>query len=253
MIGIIGGTGLYTPDFLKDSEEIRVETQYGDALVFLGLIGNRKTAFIPRHGSGHSVPPHRVGYRRNIVALKVSGVERIMSVTSVGSLDRAFTPGGVLIPHDFIDLTSGRESTFHDEVVVHVDMTEPYCPEIREALISCARDSYTSVFERGVYVCTQGPRFETPSEVRMLRKLGGDVVGMVGCPEAALTREAGLCYASICTIANYASGLSETPLSIEDVKMIIDGNMGAMKKLLASAVTSLPQKRGCSCPRNSVE
>ena len=247
MIGIIGGTGFYDPDFLKSQEKIEIETAYGEAAVHLGWIGKEKVVFLPRHGHNHKVPPHKIHYRRNVSALKTSGVERIISINSVGSLDKSLTPGGILIPHDFIELTKDRESTFYDDEVVHVDMTEPYCREIREALIGCARRFYKKVFEQGVYACTQGPRFETQAEIKMIRLAGGDVVGMVGYPEVALARELGLCYASICIIANYGCGISKAPLTVKEVKEVVSENIDSMKKTLACAVRVVSAKKSCLC------
>ncbi len=247
MIAIIGGTGFYDPEFLRDQEKIRVETQQGDTEVYIGRIKGEKTLFLPRHGTDHSIPPHMVDYRKNILALKNAGASRVISINSVGSLSESLFPGSVIIPHDFIDFTKRRPSTLYDDKVVHVDMTEPYCNEMRKSMIKCANLFYKSVFESGVYACTEGPRFETPAEIKMLRSLGGDLVGMVGCPEVALAREAGLCYASICTIANYGCGISKTPLSIEEVKSVVNENLDAMRKTIACAVKQIPKKRECRC------
>jgi 5'-methylthioadenosine phosphorylase len=247
MIGLIGGTGLYDPDFLLDLETVEVETTYGGCEVWIGKIEAEKVVFLPRHGVDHEIPPHKVDYRKNIMALKIAGVERIVSINSVGSLDNGLPPASILIPHDFIDFTKSRDSTFYDNGVVHVDMTKPYCDEIRKHLISCAEKFHERVFREGVYVCTQGPRFESATEIKMLRSFGGDVVGMVGFPEVALAREAELCYASICTIANYGCGLSNTPLTVAEVKDVLTQNMDSMKRTLKCAIKSIPERRLCSC------
>jgi 5'-methylthioadenosine phosphorylase len=247
MIGIIGGTGFYDPEFLKGQEKIRVETRQGEAEVYLGRLGGERILFLPRHGIDHSYPPHKVDYRKNILALKIAGASRVISINSVGSLSESLFPGSVLVPQDFIDFTKGRVSTLYDDEVVHVDMTEPYCREMRKTIISCTKQFNKSVVEGGVYACTEGPRFETPAEIKMLRTLGGDVVGMVGYPEVVLAREAGLCYASICTIANYGCGISKTPLSIEEVKSVVNSNLDDMKKTIKCAVGQIPKKRGCGC------
>lgn len=247
MIAIIGGTGFYDPDFLKEQEKIKVETKYGPCEVILGKINKERVVFLPRHGLAHEIPPHMVNYRRNISALKIAGAERIISINSVGSLDKSLPPGSVLVPHDFIDLTKGREQTFYDDEVVHVDMSMPYCEEIRKVLIKCAGRFYGRVFEKGVYVCTQGPRFETPSEIKMLRLIGGDVVGMVGFPEVVLAREAGLCYASISTITNYGCGISKTPLTASEVTEAVSENLESMKRTITCALGTVPKKKGCRC------
>jgi 5'-methylthioadenosine phosphorylase len=247
MIGIIGGTGLYDPDFLREQETLRIETAHGDCQVTLGKIGKVSAVFLARHGASHDIPPHKVEYKKNVSAMKIAGADRIISINSVGSLDISILPGSVLVPHDFIDFTNGRETTFYDDKVVHVDMTEPYCREIRGILNKCSKKFFSQVLERGVYVCTEGPRFETPSEIRMLRLMGGNVVGMVGFPEVVLAREAGLCYASICLVANLGSGISREPMSIEDVKRSVLRNMGSVKKTLKCVVQAIPETRGCRC------
>jgi 5'-methylthioadenosine phosphorylase len=247
MIGIIGGTGFYNANFLENVEEITVETAYGDREINLGLIEEEKVVFLPRHGPTHSIPPHMVDYRKNIQALKNSGAKRLISINSVGSIDKSITPGSILLPHDFIDLTWGRNSTFYDNEVVHTDMTNPFCEEMRKTIFKCASKFNDKVIEKGVYACTQGPRFETHSEVKMVKRLGGDVVGMVGCPEVALAREAGLCYASICTVVNLGSGISETPLNLEEVKSILDAKHDALRSTVICSIKEMPEKRSCRC------
>ncbi len=253
MIGIIGGTGFYDPDFLGDFEKVIVDTIYGSSELFLGAFENREIAFLPRHGASHNIPPHMIDYRKNVMALKVSGADNVISVNSAGSLKKSIKPGSIVIPHDFIDFTSGRDGTFHDNETVHVDLEDPYCEKIRHTLIKSSRGFFDDVHWRGVYVCTQGPRFETPSEIKMLRMLGGDVVGMVGCPEVALAREAGLCYASICLVANYGSGMSKKPLTINEVKEMVILNMDSIKKTIESAVKTIPGEKRCECSRVSKE
>ncbi len=246
-IGIIGGTGFYDPDFLKDKESIIVDTNYGSREVFLGKISGREVVFLSRHGSKHDIPPHMVDYRRNISAIKTAGADRVISINSVGALDEALSIGGVLIPDDFIDFTYGRKQTFYEDKVVHVDMSNPFCGEIRSSLIECGKKYFKDLYEGGVYVCTQGPRFESKAEIRMLRKLGGDVVGMVGYPEVALAKEASLCYSSICTISNYACGISETPLTIKEVTEVVSMNMKPLKDTISCALQSISKTRECGC------
>jgi len=253
MIGIIGGTGFYAPELLEDVEELEIDTPYGRCKVYTGSLAGRGTVFLPRHGEGHSIPPHRISYRRNITAVKLAGAERLISLNSVGSLHTNIAPGSVLVPHDFIDLTEGREQTFFDDKAVHIDMTEPYCSELRRALLKAAATVYKEVHEEGVYVCTQGPRLETPAEIRMLRLLGGDVVGMVGVPEVTLAREAGLCYASICTIVNYGSGITSSALTMEELKRMALENAPRMWSAVKEAVRLLPAKRGCGCAEHVSE
>lgn len=247
MIGVIGGTGLYDPTFIENPESIEIETPFGKVEVLLGRIHGVETCFISRHGPEHKTPPHRVNYKGNISAMKKAGANQVLSVNSVGALDETIQPGSVIVPHDFIDRTYLREQTFFDDEVVHVDMSEPYCNEMRHIIIECAKETWPHVHENGVYVCTEGPRFETPAEVRMLRMVGGGVVGMVGCPEVVLAREKEMCYASICMVTNYGCGISDAPLTVKEVTDVVEDNKVLMKEALKKIVKSLPDVRGCDC------
>ena len=166
MIGIIGGTGT---DSLKDNypiiREENISTKYGDAPTISILeIENKEVAYIPRHSAGHSVPPHKINYRANIEALNIIGVNQIFATNSVGSLDTNIQPGSLLIPDNFIDFTHNRASTFYDEEVVHIDCTEPYCKNLRNILISSG-----DVHPYGIYIATEGPRFETGAEIQFYK------------------------------------------------------------------------------------
>ena len=247
MIGIIGGTGIYDPKSVKEIGVEKVKTPYGDAPeIKIVKFNGRRAAFLPRHGKSHKVPPHRVNYRANIYALKRTGVDRIISMNSVGGINESFTPGDVVIPHDFLDFTKGRESTFYDNGVVHIDVSSPYCPEVRNALIKAA-EPVSNVFSEGVYACTQGPRFETPSEIRMIKTLGGDIVGMTGVPEVVLARELEICYGSVCIVANYAAGISKGKLIAAEVTEIVKKNEEILRKIIADAIKGLPERRECAC------
>lgn len=247
MIGIIGGTGIYDT---KNAEEIKkevVKTPYGDVSeIKIVDFGGKRVAFLPRHGKSHGVPPHKINYRANIFALKEVGVRRIISTNSVGSMNETLSPGDVVIPRDFLDFTKGRESTFYDDRVVHMDFSNPYCPEIRNALIKAA-DPVAKVHPIGVYACTQGPRFETPSEIKMIKALGGDVVGMTGVPEVVLARELELCYGSLCIVANFAAGMKEDKLTATEVTDIVAKNEEMLGDIVARAVKGIPDVRECSC------
>ena len=188
-IAVLGGTGQEA--LLSNSEQIRCGTPYGlPPPIFLGEISGKIVAFMPRHGVHHETPPHKVNYRANIYALHEIGVKRVIATNAVGAINQKYKPGDLVVPSDVIDFTKLRQVTFYDgPPVTHVDISEPYCPEIRSALIEAAKRSGTSVFERAALVCTEGPRLETPAEIRMFARLGCDVVGMTGMPEAILTRE----------------------------------------------------------------
>lgn len=249
-LAIIGGTGVYDPRILSDIREEVVTTVYGEAKLRIGTYGGEEVAFLPRHGSAHSVPPHLINYRANIMALKQLGVERIIATTAVGSTNPNMKPGDFVIIDQFIDATKGRPSTFFDggeQGVVHTDFTEPYCPEIRGVLIEAAKELPITVHTTGTYVCTEGPRFETPAEIRMYAKLGGDLVGMTNVPEVVLAREIGICYATISMVTNFGAGISPTLLTHDEVLEVMAENAENLKKLVMSALKAIPAERGCQC------
>jgi 5'-methylthioadenosine phosphorylase len=245
-IAVIGGTGIYDPELFGEGEERRVKTPYGDVELTMVELKGREIVFLPRHGKRHAVPPHKINYRRNMYALKKVGVTRIFATNSVGCINPGFKPGDVVVPHDFVDFTKSRHATFYDDEAVHVDVSEAYCSELREALLEAGK-ALGEVHSRAVYACTEGPRFETPAEIRMLRLLGCDIVGMTGLPEAALARELEICYASLCTVTNYAAGIAKKKLTATEVLEIVGKKQGKIRKVLAAAALLVPEKRGCKC------
>lgn len=244
MIGIIGGTGVY--EIMDDADGINkkvVDTPFGDSPeISLFKLNGVDVAFIPRHKTNHNTPPHMINYRANIWALKELGVKKIIATNSVGSLDLDLGPGTIAIPNDFLDFTKMRNSTFYDNNVVHIDVTHPYCDTVREAIISSG-----NVHDGGVYVCTEGPRFETSAEIRMFQKLGGTVVGMTGLPEAVLARELEMCYSSICLISNYCAGITDKELTIEEVFEIMDSRKEDIINLIKTAIPKISFDSDCYC------
>ncbi|HBT20021.1 MAG TPA: S-methyl-5'-thioadenosine phosphorylase [Peptococcaceae bacterium] len=241
-IGIIGGTGLYNADMLENIKEYTINTVYGDAVVLVGCFAGKSIAFLPRHGKKHTVPPHLINYRANITALQEIGVKHIIATASVGSLNMNMKPGDFVIIDQFIDFTKFRPLTFYDggeNGVVHTDMTEPYCPRLRKILIDLSADIDTDVHPKGVYVCTEGPRFETPAEIKMFQKLGGDVVGMTNVPEVVLAREKGICYAAVAVVTNYAAGISSAPLTHEEVVQAMNRNLNIVRDLIFKAAEKI--------------
>ncbi len=242
-VGIIGGTGRAEKGILKAVKRQRIRTPYGHSPeLILGEIAGRRVAFLPRHGGDHSLPPHMINYRANIYALRSLGVKRVISLNSVGSINPNLKPGDFVVPHDFVDFTKNRATTFYDGEVVHVDMSQPYCPELRKVLIKVSRG-----VNKAVYLCTEGPRFETPAEIRVFAKLGCDVVGMVGVPEVTLAREAEMCYASLCTVTNYAAGISKGKLTLTEVMEIAKHSREKLKETLHKAIEALPERYSCDC------
>lgn len=251
-VAIIGGTGVYDPGLLEGREETTVTTPYGEARVSLGRFRGIEVGFLTRHGPHHSLPPHRVNYRANIRALRDLGFERVLATAAVGSLNPEMKPGEFVLVDQFVDFTRCRESTFFEggeAGVVHVDFTEPYCPELRASLARAARELEIAAHEGGVYVCTEGPRFETPAEIRAFRILGGDLVGMTNVPEVVLAREANLCYALVAAVTNFAAGISPTPLTHEEVLQVMAANTARLRALLERAVEMVPPVRHCRCGR----
>lgn len=249
-IAIIGGTGVYDHTLLKEAEELVIETRYGQSLVRRSSYPGRTVYFMARHGISHGVPPHLINYRANIAALKQLGVTAVIATAAVGSLRRSIPPGSRVAIDQFLDFTGGRQSTFFDGesgMVVHTDFTEPYCPEIRAAILRAAKKVGQNVINGGCYVCTGGPRFETPAEINMFSILGGDVVGMTNVPEVVLAREAGLCYATIALVSNFAAGISPDILTHEEVLAFMAGERGNLDRLLAACIDEIDDVRSCKC------
>lgn len=253
-LAIIGGTGVYDPRILADIREEAVKTPYGDVTVRIGTYEGEEVAFLPRHGAKHSVPPHLINYRANIYALKLLGVERIIATTAVGSVNRNMKPGDFVLTSQFLDFTRGRPSTFFEggeQGVVHTDFTEPYCPECRAVLKKAADTIGIVAHDGGCYVCTDGPRFETPAEIKMFAMLGGDLVGMTNVPEVVLAREAGICYATVSMVTNFAAGISPTNLTHEEVLEVMAANSDNLKRLVMGTLSQLPKERHCHCHENN--
>ncbi|RLF12206.1 MAG: S-methyl-5'-thioadenosine phosphorylase [Thermoprotei archaeon] len=249
-IGIIAGSGM--EELADGAPRQKVKTTYGEAEVAYVSLQGIEVVLLPRHGFSHTVPPHRVNYRANIASLKKLGVERVIATAAVGSLNDEFKPGDLVVVNDFLDFTKSRPPSFHEGLkVIHVDLTTPYCPEVRACLIEGCRKSGVEVHDGGVYVCTEGPRFETPAEIRMFRRLGGDVVGMTGLPEAVLAREAGLCYASLCIVTNMAAGM-QARITASEVVEVMRRVRPTVVKVLAEALHLIPDKRGCGCSQASL-
>jgi len=247
-IGLIGGTGFSLS--VEGGMKTRVGTPYGPSpTVTISDFGGKDVAYLPRHGEKHTIPPHRINYRANIWALHSLGVERILATNAVGAINVKYKPGDLAIPSDFIDITKSRNYTFYDEApVTHIDVSTPYCSELREILIRAAKNKVERTWHDVVYLCTEGPRYETPAEIRMFKKFGCDVVGMTGVSELILARELEMCYASVCFVTNMAAGLQErlsAELIAEDSRKLKD----IIQEVLREAVEHIPWKRSCLCPR----
>lgn len=244
MIGIIGGSGVYKLTELADSSsEKSIKTKYGnDVNITLLNINEKEIAFISRHSPNHTYPPHMINYRANIDALKSIGVNQIIATNTVGSLNEDIEPGDIAIATDFLDFTKNRPTTFYDDKVVHIDLTHPYCANLNNIINS----NFKSI-KNGVYVCTEGPRFETSAEIKMFKQLGGDFVGMTGLPEAVLAREKEICYSSICLVSNFAAGISNNKLTIDEVFEFMHLKKNELIEILYETIGNIPDKVDCNC------
>jgi 5'-methylthioadenosine phosphorylase len=251
-IGIIGGTGLYDPNLLKNIREVEVNTPYGapsDSFT-VGELAGRQVAFLARHGRKHTIRPTDVNSRANIYAFKKLGVTRVLAVSTVGSLREEYKPGELTIVDQFIDRTTKREQSFYtQDRVCHISVADPMCPEIRKTLIAVAEKAKINAHPTGTYVCVEGPRFSTKAESRMFQTWGADVVGMTMVPECVLAREAELCYASTAMITDYDCW-KDHPVSTEEIVSTMRANVEKVKKIIVQAVAALPKQREnchCSC------
>ena len=249
-LAIIGGTGVYDLRMLGEIREEKVVTPYGEVGLRVGRYKNEEVAFLARHAADHSVPPHRVNYRANIWALKKLGVERVLATAAVGSLNPTMKMGDFVFTDQFLDFTHTRPFTFFEggeTGTYHTDFTEPYCPQIRSVMVEVAAEMALSSHSGGVYVCSEGPRFETPAEIRAFACLGGDVVGMTSIPEVVLAHEAGLCYATIALVTNMAAGLSQTALVGEEHRTAMLEAGEKLKSFILNVLEKLPVERSCKC------
>ncbi|WBP84849.1 S-methyl-5'-thioadenosine phosphorylase [Kitasatospora cathayae] len=257
-LGVIGGSGLYA--LLDEVTEVRVDTPYGppsDAL-FLGEVAGRRVAFLPRHGRGHGLPPHRINYRANLWALHSLGVRQVLGPCAVGGLRAEYGPGTLLVPDQFVDRTSGRVQTYYDGQplpdgsvpgVVHVPMADPYCPAGRQTVLEAARGAAWEPVDGGTLVVIEGPRFSTRAESRWFTANGWSAVGMTGHPEAVLARELGLCYASLALVTDHDAGVgSGDGVTHTEVLEVFAGNVDRLRTVLFKALEALPAVRECPCP-----
>ena len=248
-IGIIGGTGVYDPEIIEDAQEVKVYTPYGapSSFITLGNYKGRSIAFIPRHGAGHQIPPHKINYRANIWAMKELGVKRIVASSACGSLREDYRPGDFVITDQFIDRTRKRLDTFYEGGVVgHVSSADPICPQLHDLFVEQAEEHGYPVHPTGTYVCIEGPRFSTRAESRLFRQWGCDIIGMTMYPECMLAREAEICYVSIAMVTDY-DVWAEKPVSSDEVVETMRMNSERFKTLIMDALPLIPEERTCGC------
>lgn len=245
MLGIIGGSGLTQLANLDVSHREVARTPYGEPsgpLTF-GRIGCSDVVFIARHGYGHTIPPHLVNYRANMHALNASGVTQVISVASVGGIRDDLGPGALVVPHQIIDYTWGREMTFQsggDGPVVHIDFTEPYDEAVRRLMLDVAVRIGEEVFDGAVYGTTQGPRLETAAEIDRMQRDGAGIVGMTGMPEAGLARELELPYAALCVVSNWAAGRGNSAhgIQFESLEAVLHLAMTRVRRIIEGICAS---------------
>jgi len=244
LLAIIGGTGLTSLETLSISRREMVSTPYGEPSGPLthGELGGKAVVFLARHGYSHTIPPHRINYRANLWALQHIGVEQVIAVAAVGGIRADMEPGCLAFPDQIIDYTWSRGHTFFEDDlthVTHIDLTYPYCEELRQKLIQAARRAGLDAREGGTYGAMQGPRLETAAEILRLERDGCDLVGMTGMPEAALARELGLRYATCAVVVNWAAGKSGGEITMENIQRQLIGGMEKVKILLREVITLL--------------
>ena len=250
-IGVIGGSGLYAMQGLTNTREIRVKTPFGepsDAFI-VGTLEGKQVAFLARHGRGHRILPTEINYRANIYAMKLLGVERIISVSAVGSLKEDLRPGEFLVADQFVDRTKHRVSTFFGKgIVAHVTLDKPTCAQVSRVLADASVHYGVKVHRKGTYICMEGPQFSTLAEAHMHRKLEFDVIGMTNATEAKLAREAELCYGTIAMITDYDCWHPDhESVTGAQIMATLQQNAENAQKVLREAIRSMPEHRDCKC------
>lgn len=260
-IGVIGGSGLYRMAAVEVEEERRVETPFGDPsdAYVIGRLEGKRVAFLPRHGRGHRLLPSEINFRANVFGFKLLGVERLLSVSAVGSMKEAYAPGQVVVPDQFIDRTRHRPDTFFgDGLAAHVSFADPVCAQLAAALADGAEAAGGVVHRGGTYLCMEGPQFSTRAESRLYRSWGVDVIGMTNLQEAKLAREAEICYATLAMVTDYDCWHeSEEAVSVEAVLAVLAANAALGEDTVRRTVAALPERRpasgeaaaagGCAC------
>ncbi len=251
IVGVIGGSGLYQIEGLQHVRELDVSTPFGkpsDKFI-QGLLGETELLFLPRHGRGHRWLPTEINFRANIFGMKKLGVERIISVSAVGSLQEKIAPGHVVIPNQFIDRTTQRPSTFFGKgVVAHVSLADPFCKELSTALANAANAAGATIHHSGTYLCMEGPQFSTRAESHLYRSWGADIIGMTNLQEAKLAREAEICFATLALATDYDCwNESAGDVEIDHVLAVLQQNVDLAKRTIREAIKSISDARTCGC------
>ena len=250
-IGIIGGSGLYSIPGLSDVREIKQQTPFGDPSdpYVLGTLEGRKVAFLARHGRGHRILPTELNFRANIYGFKQLGVERIISVSAVGSLKEEHKPLDFVIPEQFFDRTRHRVDTFFGEgIVAHIAFADPICPELAHTVEAACKKSGVTGKRAGTYLCMEGPQFSTKAESNLYRSWGMDVIGMTNLQEAKLAREAEICYVTVAMVTDYDCWHPHhDSVTVDQIVAVLLKNAENAATVVHNAVGAMPTKRGCKC------
>lgn len=250
-VGIIGGSGLYKMEGMMEVEEVKINTPFGEPsdAVILGNLEGVKVAFLPRHGEGHRVSPSELPARANIYALKSLGVERIISISAVGSLKEEIEPLDIIIPDQLIDRTRGRSSTFFTGGIVgHVSLAEPFCPVLSQALFEASTEVATKVHKGGTYLVMEGPQLSTKAESQLYRSWGASIIGMTVLPEAKLAREAEICYATLAFVTDYDCWHpTYDSVTAEMILTNLQREINSVQRIIKLLLPTIPQKRDCAC------
>jgi 5'-methylthioadenosine phosphorylase len=251
ILAVIGGSGLYAIQGLKDVRENVIETPFGEpsAPVVTGLLEGKPVAFLARHGIGHTILPEEVNARANIWALKSLGAERVVSISAVGSLREDYAPGSIAVPDQLIDFTKDRERTFFgDGLVAHIGSADPFCTELSTQLSTALATTGAQIHAGGALITVEGPRFSTRAESQVFRSWGASLIGMTASPEAFLAREAEMCYAVMAHVTDYdVWHVSGEPVTVEMVLAILDRNTQTAQAALRALLHDLPLERACEC------
>jgi 5'-methylthioadenosine phosphorylase len=250
-IGIIGGSGLYSMNGLTKTREVQVKTPFGEPSdsIVVGSLEGKRVAFLARHGRGHRILPSEINFRANVYAMKLLGVDRIISVSAVGSLMENLQPGEFLVPDQFVDRTKNRVSTFFgDGLVAHVGFDKPTCGQVSGVLADASVHCGVMVHRKGTYVCIEGPQFSTLAEANMHRQLRFEVIGMTNVTEAKLAREAEICYATIAMITDFDCWHPEhESVTASQIIATLVQNAENAQRVLREAVRAMPEERSCKC------
>jgi 5'-methylthioadenosine phosphorylase len=251
-LGIIGGSGLYQMAGLTAAEEHDLDTPFGKPSdpVVVGTLAGQRVAFVARHGRGHRLSPSEVNYRANIYALKLLGVERVLSISACGSLREDYAPGHIVIPDQLFDFTRGRERSFFGQgLVAHVGVAEPFCPTLSDQVYAAVAATGATVHRGGAFITIEGPRFSTKAESHAFRAWGMSLVGMTASPEAFLAREAEMCYACMAHVTDYdVWHTSEAPVTVEMVIRILNQNTATAQQAITNLIGAAPDRGHCPCP-----